>query len=137
MERKPRRLKVKIGERWYVVEVERLDANPIQVIVDGETLEVDVGDLVPSSAPEAEGAGQADIASDPGDGDTLRAPMPGVVLRLSVRQGEQVARNQIVCVLEAMKMEVNLQAQRDGVIKAVHVKQGENVVIGQRILDFV
>jgi biotin carboxyl carrier protein len=136
MEQKPRRLKVKIGERWYTVEVERLDINPIVVTVDGETMEVDVSNLASASSPEAEMIDQ-DVASPvPEDGDVLRAPMPGVILRLNVQTGEQVAKNQVVCVLEAMKMEVNLQAPRDGVIKAIHVRQGDNVTIGQKILDF-
>jgi len=137
MEQKSRRLKVKIGELWYTIEVGPLDTNPVHVTVDGEPMQVDVKILPSGAVPEASVIREGGMAPTPGDDDAIRAPMPGVLLRLNVREGDRVAQNQVLCVLESMKMEVNLQAPRNGVIKTIHVKQGENVIIGQTILELV
>ncbi len=130
-----RRLKVKVGEQWYTVEVDRLDVNPVQGTVDGEPMQGEVRALPAGAVPEAAVIREGAMALSAGDGDAIRAPMPGVLLRLNVRQGDQVAQNQVLCVLESMKMEVNLQAPRNGVIKTIKVKQGESVIIGQTILE--
>lgn len=59
--------------------------------------------------------------------DEIRAPMPGQIIKLNVVQGESVEKDQIVAVLEAMKMEHNLRAPRSGVVGVVEVKQGQTV----------
>lgn len=62
-----------------------------------------------------------------GDTDVICAPMPGIVIKIDTRPGEFVAKDQIVAVLEAMKMEHNLRAPRAGTIEAVHVSNGQTV----------
>jgi 3-methylcrotonyl-CoA carboxylase alpha subunit len=68
-------------------------------------------------------------------GDMLNAPMPGRVIRLLVAVGDSVEKGQPVAVLEAMKMEQRFEAPRDGVVIAVHVREGEQVPEGTRLLD--
>ncbi len=60
--------------------------------------------------------------------DDIRAPMPGTVLKLNVKAGDQVAADEIVAVLEAMKMEHNLRAPRAGVVASVSAHVGQTVV---------
>jgi pyruvate carboxylase subunit B len=67
---------------------------------------------------------------------TLRAPMPGLVLRLLVEPGREVARGDGLVVLEAMKMENELKAPAGGVVGAVHVRPGEPVEKGQVLVEF-
>lgn len=55
------------------------------------------------------------------------AMMPGKVTRILVEEGQEVQEGQPVCVLEAMKMENELRAERSGVVQAVHVRAGEDV----------
>ena len=57
----------------------------------------------------------------------IHAPMPGLILEVSVKEGDEVAEGDSLCVLEAMKMENALGAPRDGVVKAVHIAKGETV----------
>lgn len=59
--------------------------------------------------------------------DDIRAPMPGTVIKLNVTAGESVAADQVVAVLEAMKMEHNLRAPRAGVVAKLDVKVGQTV----------
>ena len=57
----------------------------------------------------------------------LTAPMPGQVRAVSVNEGEQVTRGQTLLLLEAMKMEIRVQAPADGIVKSLRVRQGQTV----------
>jgi 3-methylcrotonyl-CoA carboxylase alpha subunit len=67
-------------------------------------------------------------------GDEIRAPMPGLVKRLTAVAGAAVAKGEVLVVLEAMKMEHALTASRDGVVAEVHVAQGAQVTDGTLLL---
>ncbi|MBL0060621.1 MAG: acetyl-CoA carboxylase biotin carboxyl carrier protein subunit [bacterium] len=67
------------------------------------------------------------VASLHSNPDDIRAPMPGIIIKLNVKQGDTVNKDQIVAVLEAMKMEHNLRAPRAGVVGAVDVKISQTV----------
>ena len=60
--------------------------------------------------------------------------MPGVIIEVSVREGEAVKRGQKVAVLEAMKMENDLLAESDGTVTRVHVHKGDSVADGATIV---
>lgn len=68
--------------------------------------------------------------------DSIEAPMPGLILDISVKEGEEVAEDQQLLVLEAMKMENIITSPRSGVIKKVSVKQGEAVDKKQLLIEF-
>jgi 3-methylcrotonyl-CoA carboxylase alpha subunit len=65
----------------------------------------------------------------------LGAPMPGLVLRVLVREGDQVHTHQTLVVLEAMKMEHAIEAPHDGVVKKVHCQEGGRVNEGQLLVE--
>jgi pyruvate carboxylase subunit B len=67
---------------------------------------------------------------------SLRAPMPGLVVRVLVEPGQAVPRGGGVVVLEAMKMENELKAAADGTVKTVRVGTGEPVEKGQVLVEF-
>jgi acetyl-CoA/propionyl-CoA carboxylase biotin carboxyl carrier protein len=72
-----------------------------------------------------------DDAAGGGEQDReLRAPMPGAVVAVERREGERVARGDVVVVLESMKMELQIAAAADGVLEAVHVAAGDQVALG-------
>jgi biotin carboxyl carrier protein len=66
----------------------------------------------------------------------LKAPMPGLVVRVQVQPGEQVAAGDPLVVLEAMKMENELKAGAPGTVKLVRVAPGEAVEKGQVLVEF-
>ena len=66
----------------------------------------------------------------------LKAPMPGLVVRVQVQPGEKVAAGDPLVVLEAMKMENELKAGAPGVVKSVRVAPGEAVEKGQVLVEF-
>lgn len=66
----------------------------------------------------------------------LKAPMPGMVLRLEVAVGDEVAAGDGVAIVEAMKMENELTAPSDARVSAIHVQEGEAVEKGQLLIEF-
>ena len=66
----------------------------------------------------------------------LKAPMPGLVLEVSVEGGQQVSKGDGLLILEAMKMENVIKSPTDGVIKSISVNKGETVEKNQLILNF-
>jgi biotin carboxyl carrier protein len=82
------------------------------------------------------------IRSLAGSGDqrraagVLKAPMPGLVVRIQVQPGDQVAAGAPLVVLEAMKMENELKAGAPGTVKSVRVAPGEAVEKGQVLVEF-
>jgi biotin carboxyl carrier protein len=67
--------------------------------------------------------------------DAMMAPMPATVVKLLVEPGQTVTEGATVLVLEAMKMELPVRAPRDGVVAAVHCRQGELVQPGIALVD--
>ena len=65
----------------------------------------------------------------------LVAPMPGLVIRVSVKPGDQVASGQALVSIEAMKMENELRSQSAGTVKAVHATEGEAVEKGTILVE--
>jgi biotin carboxyl carrier protein len=65
----------------------------------------------------------------------LTAPMPGQIRALNVGEGEAVTKGQTLLVLEAMKMEIRVQAPFDGLVKKLFVKQGQTVEREQILIE--
>ncbi|MCR9270305.1 MAG: biotin/lipoyl-binding protein [Hyphomonadaceae bacterium] len=84
------------------------------------------GDSVLVEVPDFEAEAEA-LAG----GDAVKAPMPGKVIAVNVKPGDQVEKGQTVAVMEAMKMEHSLTAPRDGVVEAVGAELGAQVPEGQ------
>ena len=66
----------------------------------------------------------------------LLSPMPGLLIRLVVENGQEVKSGEELAVVEAMKMENILRSERDGVIGMIHAKPGDSLVVDQKILEF-
>jgi biotin carboxyl carrier protein len=77
------------------------------------------------------GAGMGGKAS----ATTVLAPMPGKILSLTVKEGEKVELGQIICVLEAMKMENEISSTVEGLVRKVHVKVGDTVMANAELLQ--
>ena len=69
-------------------------------------------------------------------GETILAPMPGLVVAIRVRRGERVQPGQSVLVVEAMKMQNVLRAEQDATVKLLHAKPGESLAVDQAIIEF-
>lgn len=143
------KIRVTVDNETYTVDIPDLKSRPILAIVEGETFEVwpeeahtagpqptlSPVDSVPVSSTPAAPAAAAPPPSQ-GGARTVTAPIPGVILSLSVREGDTVKNNQELCILEAMKMNNAIRANRDGQIARIYVHPGDHVRHGQPLLDF-
>lgn len=65
----------------------------------------------------------------------IKAPMPGLILSVAVKEGQEVKEGETLLILEAMKMENAIGAPKDGVIKKVHISDGGNVEKGALLIE--
>lgn len=68
--------------------------------------------------------------------NAIKAPMPGLILEMNVKVGQEVAENDPLFILEAMKMENSITSPREGVIKSILVKKGDAVEKNQLLIEF-
>jgi propionyl-CoA carboxylase alpha chain len=69
-------------------------------------------------------------------GKKLLCPMPGLVKSIAVAEGQEVKAGETLAVVEAMKMENVLRAERDGIVKAIRVKPGDSLAVDAVIMEF-
>ena len=124
----------------------------LQITVEGKTYEVDVEVLEEDDAGRAPGYGQYQSFVAPpmsfpapplpvADGNSptgkvCRSPVTGLVIKVNIVPGQQVQPNELIMVLEAMKMETNVTAPRALTVKAVNVTPGDSVKVNQVIVEF-
>jgi propionyl-CoA carboxylase alpha chain len=69
-------------------------------------------------------------------GKAVRCPMPGLIVSISVSEGQEVKAGEALAVVEAMKMENVLRAERDGVVKTIRAKPGDSLAVDAVIMEF-
>ncbi|MEE4116921.1 MAG: DUF2118 domain-containing protein [Marinilabiliaceae bacterium] len=65
----------------------------------------------------------------------IKAPLPGIIIELSVKEGDRVTKGQKLAVMEAMKMENEIKAEKDGEVVSVKVTQGQSVLQDEVIIE--
>ncbi|MBR6691491.1 MAG: acetyl-CoA carboxylase biotin carboxyl carrier protein subunit, partial [Bacteroidaceae bacterium] len=83
-----------------------------------------------AAKPAAPATPAAKPAAAPVSGNAIKTPLPGVIIDVKVAVGDVVKKGQTVVVLEAMKMENNINADRDGKVVAIQVAKGDTVADG-------
>ena len=132
--------KYKINGNEYSVAIIDLEGDKAAVEVNGVSYQVDIlteGYTAPAPRPAAKPAAApapAPAAAPAGKGTAVQSPLPGVILDIKVAVGDQVKAGQTVAILEAMKMENNINAECDGVITAIKVSKGDNILEGSDIV---
>ena len=122
--------KVTLNGRTYEVEVE---AGKAMLLDEYEAIVPSAPVATPAAAPVAAPAPAAAPAAAPAvtaAGESVTAPMPGTILRVNVQNGQAVKEGDLLCVLEAMKMENEIFAPRAGTVAQVVVSKGASVDTG-------
>jgi biotin carboxyl carrier protein len=133
----------------------------LQIGIDGKTYEMDVEIVqedkaqraygyVPIHAPPttlrgvtaaeqvaAAGSPKAEAAESPVEENlVVRCPVAGVVVRINVKPGQELNTDDVIMVLEAMKMETSVAAARSGKVKEIRVAEGDGVKVNQILIVF-
>ena len=135
--------KFKINGKAYEVSVNGIENGIADVNVNGTPYKVEVENApaaapAPVQAPAAPQSAAAAPAAAPapapsGAGKKIVSPLPGVVIDVCVKEGDQVKKGQKVAVLEAMKMENEILAESDGKVTAIYIKKGDSLLEGADI----
>ena len=133
-----------IGNRTADVEIMHTESGRLDLLIDGQRVTAYVssentkrwvtvnGQTFVLTKPAA-GAKRRGVGHD--HAAELAAPMPGQVRSVNVSEGDAVTKGQTLLVLEAMKMEIRIQAPGDGVVKKLLVKQGQTVEREQVLIE--
>ena len=131
----------------YDVEIEEVEGNVAKVNVNGIRFDVEMKQPInptstlkkvhieapkpvarPAVAPAAAPAADKPMAA--GTGSPVKAPLPGTVIDIKVNVGDMVKVGDIVLVLEAMKMQNNIESEFEGTVTSITIKPGESVMEG-------
>ena len=150
----------RINGHDYQVDVNSVEGGIADVTVNGTDYKVELADAVPAPAqqaarpapqatstaapapqttapaaqPAAQAAQTATASAPQGKGEVVTAPLPGVILDIKVKVGDVVKAGQTVAVLEAMKMENEIEATASGTVTAVNAGKGDSVLEGAAII---
>lgn len=114
-----------------------VNGTPYKVEIDKELKQVKTPKLVrPAAVPSTDTHPSVAKTQSPGVATTgaIKSPLPGVVLELAVRVGDQVKMGQKLLVLEAMKMENNIDSDKEGTIREIKVDKGSSVLEGDVLI---
>ena len=135
----------------YEVEIEEVEGNIAKVNVNGIPFEVELQKPINAAKhptitrPKVEApkpvaptpppaAAPAQPAAPAGAGSPVKAPLPGTITELKVQVGQQVNVGDVVLVLEAMKMQNNIEAEYAGTVTSITAKPGETVMEGSVLM---
>ena len=134
--------KFKIGGKDYQVQILGVEGRNASVTVNGVPYQVELDeDAAPAAAPVQ--APAKAVAPSPAPeatpapatgGKAVCSPLPGVIISVDVTVGQAVKKGQKLAVLEAMKMENEIQADCDGTVASILVSKGDSVLEGAEIL---
>lgn len=131
----------------YEVEIEEMEGNIAKVSVNGIPFEVELKQpinpakaitrpkvVAPAPTAAAPVARPAAPAAPAGAGSPVKAPLPGTISSVNVKVGDKVNVGDTVVVLEAMKMQNNIEAENSGTVTSILVNQGDSVMEGATLI---
>jgi biotin carboxyl carrier protein len=132
---------VKIANTSYEVEIEDIYARPMIARVDGQVFEVNPEHGTrPAVQQQVKEVKPVEFSRQPSHStlatNELTAPLPGTIVEIFVKAGEQIESGQVILVIEAMKMKNSIRATRAGRISEVLVNAGETVAHKQALVKF-
>ena len=136
----------------YTVQIEEVEGNIAKVSVNDIPFEIELQQPINAAkhptiakpvvvAPQTDNqasaqpaAAPAQTAAAPASGNAVKAPLPGTITEINVTIGQQVNVGDTVVVLEAMKMQNNIETEYAGTVKAINVSKGDSVMEGAVLL---
>ena len=138
-----RQIRIKVKGTWHTVELEEPQKYPVQMVVDGETMAIEVQSGQIDHSPQNENSnllkqdnatpGMSAITQE--DQKIIRSPMPGRIVSITAEVWDKLEAGAEVCVLETMKMEQSIKISNGGTVRAIFVESGQNVTAGTPLVQ--
>jgi len=131
------KLRITVEGKTYGVEAEVLEDAPVGSPLRSATVPTTtmVPPITPAPPAPRTDAAVAPVPAVETTGTVVNAPIVGTIMQLKVAVGDSVAVNQVLLVMEAMKMETNIASPVAGRVKAIYVSPGEAVKAGQLLVE--
>ena len=133
-----------INGNKYEVKVEELEQNHAEVVVNGTHFTVELEheqkktpSVVPPTMNRSSKKTSAPVAVPASSSTILNAQLPGSILKIMVKEGQEVKKGEVLLTMESMKMENNIMAEYDGVVKSIFVQPAANVMQGDRLMEII
>ncbi len=142
-----RKYKFTIHGNEYEVHIKNVEDNVIDLEVNGSSYEVEVDKAIqPAKTPKIvrsrvthakdskpeEGTGLKQPVAPAGK---IKSPLPGTIISISVKEGDTVKVGQKIMVMDAMKMENNIDSDKDGKVVSIPVRPGQSVMEGDTLIE--
>ncbi|MCK4641846.1 MAG: biotin/lipoyl-binding protein [Candidatus Marinimicrobia bacterium] len=124
---------VTVNDKTYTVGLKDLGIEQVSDLQPKAALQPAPSPVTPMTIPSS--AGPTHKPKTISGTSTIAAPLPGLILKLSVKEGDMVKAGQHIIIMEAMKMENEIQAPKDGKVKSVLVKEGDSVNEGDIMIE--
>ena len=144
------RIKIKVDDKLHEADIVKVEDGVYSILLNGQsyTLELTEGDSYKkynvntadrSFDTEIIDAETRYLMSRKGDeldeaGNVISSPMPGKIVKIPVKKGDKVQAGQTVIIVSAMKMESEYKSGKEGIIKEVHVKEGDTIEGNQPLI---
>lgn len=142
-----KKFKFKINGNQYATEIVNIEDNLVEIEVNGTSYQVEVEKEIkttktpklvrPKAVPSTDihpAAAKTASPSTPKGAGHIKSPLPGVILDIFVREGDTVQRGQKLLLLEAMKMENNIEADKAGKVVSITKSKGDAVMEGDVLI---
>ncbi len=139
---------ITVKNRDYRIDVKKIEGKRADIEIDGKAITVYIKQLgVKEEAPrrtpvkkrvefaETQSHKTPTTADPSGKTVPIKAPIPGVILKVHVKEGDEIKAGQDILIMEAMKMENQIQATRSGKISKIHVKQDDSVMQDEILVE--
>ena len=146
-----KKFKLTIDGKIFEVSVNEQDKNVAEVIVNGKPYTVaferedapvvqavrrpPVQKASNTDAPAKKAAAAAPAVKKVGSSKSVKSPLPGNIFKIVVSVGQEVKRGEQIIIIESMKMENSITADKDGTVKAIYIEVGQSVLQGDALVD--
>lgn len=135
-----KKFKFTIRGNEYEVHINSFEDNIAEVDVNGSIYQVELaGQVKTTKTPKlvrSKPIATKESKPQPVTGlSKVEAPLPGTIFKVNVKEGDSVKKGQTIMIMEAMKMENNILAEKDGVVNKVHVSEGDSVLQGDVLVE--
>ncbi len=131
--------KIQIADQNFEVAIDDINKRPIVAHVNGKeilvTPESEIITTIPAPVRSSELLSTSPVITTMGDG-SLTAPLPGTVIEVFVKPGDEIEAGTVILIIEAMKMKNSIRSTKDGTVESVFVNAGQTVSHKQILMEF-